>query len=77
MAHRGNTQSGGTGGGGGKNFQPAKNLIMRYSNRINLDRYDGPRVSHAVRNQISEAARRDDSARWVEALIGGVQYLNF
>lgn len=36
---------------------------MRYSNRINLDRYDGPRVSHAVRNQISEAAKRNDSAR--------------
>ena len=63
LAHRGAAQTGGSGGGGGKNFQPAKNLIMRYSNRINLDRYDGPRVSHAVRNQISEAAKRNDSTR--------------
>ncbi|XP_043206176.1 serine/threonine-protein kinase RIO1-like [Amphibalanus amphitrite] len=63
LSHRGASQAGGTAGGGGKNFQPSKNLMMRYSNRINLDRYDGPRVSHAVRNQISEAAKRDDSAR--------------
>ncbi|KAF0313239.1 Serine/threonine-protein kinase RIO1 [Amphibalanus amphitrite] len=63
LSHRGASQGGGSAGGGGKNFQPSKNLMMRYSNRITLDRYDGPRVSHAVRNQISEAAKRDDSAR--------------
>ena len=73
LSHRGAVQAGGggAGGGGGKNFQPSKNLMMRYSNRIHLDRYDGPRVSHAVRNQISEAARRDDSARCVRRRDGG------
>ncbi|XP_037069068.1 serine/threonine-protein kinase RIO1-like [Pollicipes pollicipes] len=63
LAHRGTAQAGGVPAGQAKNYQPSKNLMMRYSHRINLDRYDGPKVSNAVRNQISEAAKRNDSSR--------------
>lgn len=43
------------------NYQPSEKLFKKFTNRINVDKYEGPKIPHHAANKLSEAARKQDA----------------
>jgi RIO kinase 1 len=45
------------------NYQPSENLFKKFSNKINVEKYEGPDLPNHAANFLSEARRKMDSQR--------------
>lgn len=43
------------------NFQPSDKLFKKYTNKINVDKYEGPKIPHHAANRLTEATRKQDA----------------
>lgn len=42
-------------------FQPSEKLFKKFTNVINVNKYEGPRIPHHAANKLSEASRKQDA----------------
>lgn len=43
------------------NYQPSEKLFKKFTNKINVEKYEGPRIPHHAANKLSEATRKQDA----------------
>lgn len=43
-------------------YQPPEKLFKKFTNRINCNKYEGPRIPHHAANKLSEATRKQDAS---------------
>lgn len=43
------------------NFQPSEKLFKKFTNKINVDKYEGPRIPQHAANRLTEATRKQDA----------------
>lgn len=43
------------------NFQPSEKLFKKFTNLINVDKYEGPKIPHSAANKLTEANRKQDA----------------
>lgn len=39
-------------------YQPSEKLFKKYTNLINVDKYEGPSIPHSAANKLTEANRK-------------------
>lgn len=43
------------------NFQPSEKLFKKFTNKINVDKYEGPKIPQHAANRLTEATRKQDA----------------
>lgn len=43
------------------NYQPSEKLFKKFTNKINVEKYEGPAIPHHAANKLSEASRKQDA----------------
>lgn len=43
------------------NYQPSDKLFKKYTNKINVEKYEGPKIPHHAANRLYEATRKQDA----------------
>lgn len=54
------------------NYQPAEKLLKKFTNKINVEKYEGPQLPVNVANHLIESNRRFEADRWFAPLLSRI-----